>query len=205
MVWQPKPAGPKNIREMFHWCYKELGLAGSAIVRVNEEMQVNYSLAAYGGLGQSTSAPFTLDANWNTITSWESGSVDTPRGVSQNVAGNGLVLGLSGVWTLYLVLSISFDEANQGRALSVRLYNETQGFGGNPIYFAVGRNQPGQTITLSILAEPGSAASTFAETIAINDNIQVQLRSDDSFSNVNIEAGVFQLNLVSQYGGQYIP
>ena len=31
MPWQPKPAGPRNLREMFHWVYRQLQDVGNAI------------------------------------------------------------------------------------------------------------------------------------------------------------------------------
>jgi hypothetical protein len=31
MAYSPRPAGPKNLREFFHWCWKEFGNVGGSI------------------------------------------------------------------------------------------------------------------------------------------------------------------------------
>lgn len=34
MAWQPKKAGPKDIRELFNWAYKQLTSAGESVPEV---------------------------------------------------------------------------------------------------------------------------------------------------------------------------
>ena len=31
MAWKPQPAGPRNLREFFHWCWKQLTDVGNNI------------------------------------------------------------------------------------------------------------------------------------------------------------------------------
>ena len=72
-------------------------------------------------------------------------------GVTSDFANGTLSLSVSKLWRISLLLALTHNESNQGRTVSVRLFNQTQSIPGDALIVPIARNQPGSIISLSLL------------------------------------------------------
>ena len=156
-----------------------------------------FTAAAYGGIQLLTpDATFPdIGVTWETVR-YDTGSLTTPRGVTQDFANNGLRFEVSGVFLLTLGVTFGFTETQAGRNIQIRIYNATTATGGQATLIAIGRNQDGLNFSTAILTEISD--------LQIGDLIQIQvsaLTAGDTLSNVTEVSASFNANSVSEYRG----
>jgi len=149
------------------------------------EILANFTASGYGGIGASAATGIAnLTGAWATLTVFDTAEITVPRNVVQNTIAGALAISLAGTWVAAIALTLTHNEQNSGRVLGARLFNQTTGTAGRTTSFAVGRNQPGTNINVSILLEIAA--------INEGDLYVVQLSGlSDTFSSVIVETAQF--------------
>lgn len=116
------------------------------------DIRNNATIAGYGSIGVNTPVAIgAINATPQVLTGFDTILITTPRGVTQDLATGSLSLGVKGVWTLFIKASLTFDELNSGRQISLQLYNlDTATPAGTIFNYFVGRNTAGVNLNVSL-------------------------------------------------------
>jgi hypothetical protein len=184
--WQPQAASPRTLRSLYHWVWNQFKGLWTASTRL-------FSVAAYGGIRQSTPVALPdIGAGWTTLTA-DTDSVAVPRAVTQNTANNSLAVNYNGVWLANIGFSISHNEAQAGRTILGRLYNLTQATGGAETVVGIARNTDATIFSTTSLIE-------LAEDL-IGDEYVVQIGGGDTLLTVTENSFSFSLTMVGEFRG----
>lgn len=160
---------------------------------LNDEGLATWVLAGYGSIGQDAGYSIgSLTGAWVTL-EWDEALIAAPRGVTQDLVNNGLVLTAEGVWQFNIKVSLTFAESNTGRQIGLRIFNLTDGTAsGKPFVFFVGRNQAGENLPIPVTFEVSSDA--------VGDIIQLQIAglNGDTFSTVQNIGSTWSATHVSE-------
>lgn len=162
----------------------------------------SFVAAGYGSIGQDVIGPFAIGPTWNTFNLWDIELISAPSGIQHNLP-NGFIVTAEGIWQINIKISLEFAELNAGRRIQMRFWNETQQTGGVVFNYAIGRNTDGANLNLSFLAEIDEvpAASDGIHAMAINDDVRIQIRSDDTFTGVQAIGSIWDMHHVSEWKG----
>lgn len=109
--------------------------------------------AGYGGIVQSTPVGLlNINATEQTIPA-DTVVITVPKAVTQDLAGNGIRFGFSGVWMFNVSFSIVHDESNASRQFLVEIFNVDLSVVTGVTVVAVARNQPGTNMSVSAMIE----------------------------------------------------
>lgn len=137
-----------------------------------------FGYAAYGGIRNSTPASgSTIGGAWQTLNLFDTEIITVPRGITQDLANNGLIFEQKGVYVLSVALDFEHNSSNQGRTTHIRIWNATDGVAASGEYvLGVGRNAEASGVSLPILVE--------VDATGVNDLYQVQIGNGDTISSV---------------------
>jgi hypothetical protein len=160
---------------------------------LNTEGLDTWVLAAYGGIG--VDAPVAMPdigATFQTLSGFDIGLIDAPKGVTQDFPNDGLIFLAEGVWQFSVKVSLTFLEAQAGRQIQLRAWNNTTGLAASVQFnYFVGRNQAGANLAFTL--------NVNFPVEAVGDLIQLQVASAASnFSGVNNIGTIYQVNSVSE-------
>lgn len=155
----------------------------------------NVVVAAYGGIGANGPDPQSdITSTWQNLVGWDQAIIATPRKVIENFAAGGIQFEAEGIYNVYFKVSLSFNEANQGRTIRFRLLNQSTGTPvQNEYNFFVGRNTGGVNAVAQFMA--------LVPVSAIMDLFVLQFASDDGFANVVNVGSIFQAFHISELQG----
>lgn len=147
---------------------------------------------AYLELAALVAYPLTLSATWQPMP-WDAVALNGNKAVAPNLPF-GMNFIDDAIWRCSVVADMTFDEVNAGRTIKFRLYNTTTASAnGTELWFAVGRNTPGFTATMSWLAG--------VHVDVLSQNVQLQISSADAFTNLTVRRASWAVNSVSRYQG----
>lgn len=172
------------------------------VVNIYQWVIDNFSVPGYGGLRLSTpdTAGADLTAAWRKINEFDAVMFNTPRGITQDLANDGLVIDVYGIWVFGLYLSFEHNESNSGREFYIRLYDETDNVpvgNGSGTLVGVSRNQPATNFSYSLPIE-------IPESL-VGHRLIIQVGNGDTLSSIVWSDLEFALHHVSQYLGVEIP
>jgi hypothetical protein len=152
------------------------------------DIKNNATIAGYGSIG--IDAPVVIGTVASTpqlIDGFDVELISTPRGVTQDLLTNSLSLSVKGVWTLYIKVSLAFDELNSGREISLRMFNLDTGLPATTLFnYFVGRNTGGVNLNVSLPFEVSASA--------VNQRWQIQVLSQtDTFTNCSNIGSTYSL------------
>ena len=152
----------------------------------------NFVPEAYLSMAGVTPYPLTLSATWQTLL-WDTVNFTNNKSVYPNLP-NGMNFTDDAVWRMSLLLHTTFAEVNAGRTIKLRAYNTTTGSAnGNEVWFAVGRNTPGLTMTMSWLSN--------IPVDLLSQNIRLEISTADTFTSFQVERAAWEVNNVAKYQG----
>jgi len=154
-----------------------------------ESLIVQLVPAGYGGITGAGVAGNNLGAGWDTLSYIWSGNLPEV-GVTSDFANGTLSLSVDKVWRISLILALTHNESNGGRAISVRLFNQTQSIPGSELIVPIARNQPGTIISLSLLFDVLNA----------NDVFVLEIGGGDTVNGITYDNVRFEATHVSQVG-----
>ena len=195
-----------NLPDTQRWLREEFELVrGSTddIYSLAQFLLDNYVIAGYGSIGQDVVQPYAIGATWQDFNLWDVELLSITRGVTPNLP-NGFIVQTTGLWQLNIKISLSFNDLNAGRSLQLRFFNATDGLpGGSTFNYWIGRNTDGVNIQLSAIFEIDTAAATGPVQIQADKDIRIQIRSDDTFTNVQAEGSIWDWHHISEYRGDF--
>ncbi len=158
-----------------------------------QQVIVDLTIAGYGGV-ELVNSPTTgndLGAGWDTLDYIYNGDfVTTPRGVVQDFVNGTLSTTTDSIWTVNIILSLTFPELNQGREIEVRLFNQTQSLGGAGVPIPIARNQPGIYFS----------ASFMIDVVNVNDVFVLQIGNGSTVTGITYNGARFHVSHVSDLG-----
>ncbi len=160
---------------------------------LNTEAIGLFVTAAYGGVSTSGDvAMANITAAFQTLLGLDTGTITTPKGITQDTVSSGLVFNLEGVFSVSGQATLTFLELNAGRELDLRFWNLTDGVqvGTIELTYFIGRNQGGVAMPFTLVLDiPGSL---------VGKVIVLQVGGADDFTIVTNIGTVFQANHVSE-------
>jgi len=159
----------------------------------NYIMNKLYAVAAYGGIEQSAALqPFNLTNTWQTIDTFDTAVLTTPRAVIQDFANNQLTVTYQGVYALNIYVAIEHNEAQGSREMEFRLWNATQGVGTGTTIVGTARNQTITNFSVSGLF--------FEVTVQGNVNLQLQVQAvaGSTYTAVELVSTAMSVNMIGE-------
>jgi hypothetical protein len=178
-----------NLRQFFDTLVNNLVLLETAVVE-------NFVSVGYGGIGIDASVAMPdIGAGFTKITGFDLNLIAVPVRITQDLPNSALAFEESGVWQIYVKVTLTFAELNAGREISLRVSNETAGIPGAVAFeYFVGRNVGGANLAFTLNAE-------IAED-KINDLFIIEVGGGDSFTGVTNVGTIYQTNHISEFRGE---
>tara|TARA_R110002020_G_scaffold467655_1_gene691387 strand:+ start:21064 stop:21990 length:927 start_codon:yes stop_codon:yes gene_type:complete len=151
------------------------------IKSTRQEVTDNFVLASYGDLRLDANTPISDIAIgvYQTV-QFANSEISTPKGVTYNLTNESLAFSFEGIWSSNIIIDLTFDDINVGRALFLRYYNITTATAGTTIYRAgVGRNVDvgGFSITTPLVITDSE----------VGDEFRLEISGDAIFTTVDFE------------------
>jgi hypothetical protein len=152
------------------------------------DIKENATIAGYGSIGVNGETPMAdINATPQTLTGFDVELISAPRGITQDLANNALIMHVKGIWTLSVKVSLTFSELNSSRHIGFIVQNMDNPIA-SPVKFnyPVGRNTGGSSMILSLPIEVSAAS--------VGDKFSLQVFSDaDTFTGVNDIGSTFSM------------
>jgi hypothetical protein len=147
------------------------------------------AVRGYGGItiGSNKSYP-NITTTWTPINLWDSVNIPALNCTISAATGK-FSLGLAGFWELTLQMDLTHDEANAGRHLSIRAFNETDAIPYSSVLVGTGRNsgvtafmlQPWQEILPTTVndvfrLEWSSTGLPYASVVALHAGLRLEYK-----------------------------
>ena len=161
-----------------------------------EDLSRTLQTAAYGQIGLDAVTPLAnIGAAWQRLP-FDVDLIAEPRGVTYDIAGDGMALDDSGVWKFNAKVSLEFLEAQAGRRMQLSLWDNLLNAPVGPLFnFSIGRNTDGANLAFSIMFEVTDATRAIGLAVA---------SSTDTFTGVSAIGSIFGVNYQSEYQGDVL-
>ena len=152
------------------------------------------NVVQYGGVRLDTpTALSNIVASTYQAVPFDAGALNTPRGISQDFANNGIRFTVAGVYRLSVYFVLTHDiSTSAARYFDVRLYNNTDAVVEGITQTGVGRNDEVTTFMVSLLVEIGDTD--------LGDLYQLEIgNASATISTVTCERARLETNAVSEW------
>lgn len=186
----------QDIAQLERFLQRELSLVETStddIYRLATIVGRLYQIAGYGQIGLDAVTPLAnIGAAWQQLP-FDVELIAEPRGVTYNVAGDGMALDDAGVWSFFAKVSLEFLEVNAGRRLQLTLWDTFNNVPIGPLFnFSIGRNTDGANLSFQIMFDVTGVTNPVG--LAVSS-------STDSFTGVSAIGSIFGVNYQSEYRG----
>jgi len=187
------------IKDLQRWLRAEFARVRSStddIYRLFGFLLDNFAVAGYGQIGLDAVTPLAnINATWQQLP-FDVELIAQPRGVTYNIAGDGMALDVAGVWEFFAKVSLEFTDTNDGRRMELTLWDTVNNVPIGPLFnFSIGRNTDGANLNFQIMFD---VADGFVEPLGLAVRSQ-----SDTFTGVSAIGSIYGVSYQSEYKGDF--